>query len=290
MTLVDEQGPHNWVRISSHIQSRTPKQCRERFHQNLKPNLCHDPITTEEGRLIERLVEELGKRWAEIARRLPGRSDNAVKNWWNGSQNRRKRMDRRKAGAPFGQSFISARPGHHSPNRGMPRQLPPSLTLQSNHDFRLPMYQQRQPYIENPLPSPSAYSPGADDAPSLMSDNGSCYTTSPRAMSSHSFELAPLRNVSPIMDSAWPPQQHKLPGVESFTISADHPHHQAPYYRLPYAPPRVHYEASNNSPRSHLLTAPSSPINNNTHTPRQGSPHTAEKPREARVSVNDLLN
>jgi hypothetical protein len=36
------------------------------------------------------MVEEMGKRWAEIARRLDGPSDDAVKNWWNGSRNRRK--------------------------------------------------------------------------------------------------------------------------------------------------------------------------------------------------------
>ncbi|KAK0652892.1 Homeodomain-like protein, partial [Cercophora newfieldiana] len=91
MSLVHNQGALNWVRIASMLGSRTPKQCRERYHQNLKPTLNHDPITPEEGQLIERYVNEIGKRWAEIARRLRGRSDNAVKNWWNGSQNRRKR-------------------------------------------------------------------------------------------------------------------------------------------------------------------------------------------------------
>ncbi|KAK5941463.1 hypothetical protein PMZ80_006742 [Knufia obscura] len=89
--LVRTQGPNNWVRISQQLQHRSPKQCRERYHQNLKPSLNHEPISAQEGEVIEQLVDEMGKRWAEIARRLGNRSDNAVKNWWNGSMNRRKR-------------------------------------------------------------------------------------------------------------------------------------------------------------------------------------------------------
>lgn len=91
LQLVRSQGPNNWVRISQHMQHRSPKQCRERYHQNLKPSLNHDPISAQEGEMIEQLVREMGRHWAEIARRLGNRSDNAVKNWWNGSMNRRKR-------------------------------------------------------------------------------------------------------------------------------------------------------------------------------------------------------
>ena len=91
LQLVREQGPNNWVRISQHMHYRSPKQCRERFHQNLKPSLNREPISADEGLMIERMVNEMGKRWAEIARRLGNRSDNAVKNWWNGSMNRKRR-------------------------------------------------------------------------------------------------------------------------------------------------------------------------------------------------------
>ncbi|CAK4031132.1 Myb-like DNA-binding myb-1 [Lecanosticta acicola] len=94
--LVNVHGAHNWVRISTAIQTRSPKQCRERYHQNLKPNLNHDPISPEEGLMIEQMVAEMGKRWAEIARRLRGRSDNAVKNWWNGGMNRRRRNNQQR--------------------------------------------------------------------------------------------------------------------------------------------------------------------------------------------------
>jgi Myb-like DNA-binding protein FlbD len=91
LSLVASRGPNNWVQISQHMHYRSPKQCRERYHQNLKSSLNHEPISAEEGEAIEQMVNEMGKKWAEIARRLGNRSDNAVKNWWNGSQNRRKR-------------------------------------------------------------------------------------------------------------------------------------------------------------------------------------------------------
>lgn len=94
LSLVDAFGGEknlNWVKISQMLGTRTAKQARERYHQNLKPSLNKSPITPEEGRVIESLVAKYGKRWAEIARHLNGRSDNAIKNWWNGGANRRRR-------------------------------------------------------------------------------------------------------------------------------------------------------------------------------------------------------
>lgn len=95
LSLVPARGAHNWVRISAMMQSRSPKQCRERYNQNLKPGLRHDPITAEEELIITQLVSEMGHRWADISRRLVGRSDNAIKNWWNGRINQRRRSARR---------------------------------------------------------------------------------------------------------------------------------------------------------------------------------------------------
>ncbi len=87
--LVRTQGPNNWARISHHMRHRSPMQCRERYHQNLKPSLNHEPISPQEGELIEQLVGEGGKRWVEIARPLGNRKRDGVKNWWNSSMNRK---------------------------------------------------------------------------------------------------------------------------------------------------------------------------------------------------------
>jgi Myb-like DNA-binding protein FlbD len=79
--IVHTHGALNWVRVSQLIGSRSPKQCRERYHQKLKPSLNHKSISPEDGLEIERLVAEIGNRWSEIARRLDGRSEYVVKNW-----------------------------------------------------------------------------------------------------------------------------------------------------------------------------------------------------------------
>lgn len=97
MAIVEELGGNvkNWTDISKKMVpfTRTPKQCRERYHQNLKPNLNKDPITEEEGEKINYMVIKHGKKWAFIARSLNnGRSDNTVKNWWNLKEGKKKRL------------------------------------------------------------------------------------------------------------------------------------------------------------------------------------------------------
>ena len=174
--LVNRNGPHNWVRISQDISTRSPKQCRERYHQNLKPSLNHEPISPEEGEAIEKLVAEMGKRWAEIARRLKGRSDNAVKNWWNGGQNRRKRHPERDQ-RPHQQvpqlqaayhypSSVHPGPHHEEPAHKpihlssfpSPRRPSHNPSLHSPHALKLPQPQSFEPY-SGPRPAPLELQP-----------------------------------------------------------------------------------------------------------------------------------
>ena len=71
---ISSSGPINWVRIAQNMQHRSPKQCRERYHQHLNPGLNREPITVEEE-LIKELEDKMGKRWTEIARKLGNRSE-----------------------------------------------------------------------------------------------------------------------------------------------------------------------------------------------------------------------
>ncbi|EYU24849.1 hypothetical protein MIMGU_mgv1a018812mg [Erythranthe guttata] len=81
---IQMHGPGNWRSLPKIAGlERCGKSCRLRWTNYLRPDIKRGRFSFEEEETIIQLHSVLGNKWSAIAARLPGRTDNEIKNYWN---------------------------------------------------------------------------------------------------------------------------------------------------------------------------------------------------------------
>jgi len=72
-----------WGNLSETLNGRSGKSCRERWFNHLDPKIKRTEWSQEEQWVLFILRNQNNEKWSNISKKLMGRTDNAVKNYWN---------------------------------------------------------------------------------------------------------------------------------------------------------------------------------------------------------------
>lgn len=104
-----------WSKVASNLPGRSGKQCRERWLNQLQPGIKRGAWTDTEEETLRLAHDELGNRWVQIALRLPGRTDNCVKNHWNSMLRKQQRREAALATAAAANRAVTSPMEHGRP-------------------------------------------------------------------------------------------------------------------------------------------------------------------------------
>ena len=95
IALIEKHG-QNWTLLSECMKSRSSKQCRERWMNHLNPDLKKTKWSAEEDAKLLELAALYPRKWAEMARGIPGRTENMAKCRYHTLVRRKAKLDRLK--------------------------------------------------------------------------------------------------------------------------------------------------------------------------------------------------
>lgn len=136
-----------WSKVASNLPGRSGKQCRERWLNQLQPGIKRGAWTDTEEETLRLAHDELGNRWVQIALRLPGRTDNCVKNHWNSMLRKQQRREAALATAAAANRAVTSPMEHGRPPQRQAYSWPVSTPQQPYQPVGA-----SPPCVQGPLP------------------------------------------------------------------------------------------------------------------------------------------